>query len=235
MISSGINCYKTREEKYIVPARVFLICIAYLHTLLHFHAWSKSGNVGEVVVPPVDGPGLDVEPVVGDQRHLIEAGDADQAEVVAPPAPAAGDGRPAGGRQRHVARAGRLDPVDEVDVLHDRVVRPESPERVEETPPQEQHLFGKILPRHEVFFYQPCFPNLIPEGELEILATCVHPSLYQSHRPQEEPAVLVAGLQLKFWRGVVVAVQPKGEGAAADPGGPDRLDDAINKAIWNPA
>ena len=84
-------------------------------------------------------------------------------------------------------------------------------------------------------FWQPCFPYLIPEGELEILAPCVHPSLDQSHRPQEEPAVFVAGLQLKFWRGVVVAVQPEGEGATAYPGGPDCLDDAINKAIWNPA
>ena len=100
-----------------------------------------AGNVGEVVVPPVDGPGLDVEPVVGDQRHLIETGDANQAEVVAPPAPAAGDGRPAGGRQRHVARAGRLDPVDEVDVLHDRVVRPKSAEGAEHAPPQEQDLY----------------------------------------------------------------------------------------------
>ena len=124
----------------MVPAGVSLICIAYLHTWLHFHACSKSGNVGEIVVPSPDGPGLDVEPVVGDQRHLVESGDPDQAEVVAPPAPAAGDGRPAGGRHRHVARAGRLDSVDEVDVLHDRVVRPESPERVEQTSPQEQDL-----------------------------------------------------------------------------------------------
>ena len=51
--------------------------------------------------------------------------------------PAASDGRPARPR-RHgdVARGGRLDPVDEVNVLHDGVVRPESIEGGEDTPPQ---------------------------------------------------------------------------------------------------
>ena len=63
----------------------------------------------------------------------------------------------------------------------------------------------------------------------------MHPSLNQPHRPQEEPAVLVAGLQLEFWRGVVVTVHPEWERAAADPWGPDRLDDAINVAVREPA
>ena len=61
--------------------------------------------------------------------------------------PAAGDGRPAGVRARlrhdgHVARARRLDSVDEVDVLHDGMVRPESPKGGEHAPPQEQDLVG---------------------------------------------------------------------------------------------
>ena len=37
------------------------------------------------------------------------------------------------------------------------------------------------------------------------------------------------------WRGVVVAVQPEGERTAPDPGGPDRLDDAVNIAVREPA
>ena len=37
----------------------------------------------------MDCRGLDVEPVVGDQRHLVEAGHPDQPEVVAVPPPAA--------------------------------------------------------------------------------------------------------------------------------------------------
>ena len=96
-------------------------------------------------------PGLDVEPVVGDQRHLVESGHPDQAEAVAVPPPATGDGRTAGApRQGHVARARRLDSVDEVNVLHDRMVRPESTEGSEEAPPQKQDLVG----RHQHFNYK---------------------------------------------------------------------------------
>ena len=133
-------------------------------------------------------------------------------------------------------------------------------------------------------FWQPytVLAYLISKRQLEVLATRVHPPLDQPHRPQKEPSVLVAGLQLEFWRqlyknrsfrkidspgifsreydfldtlsltedqfsgktyfstirpwrGVVVAVQPEGERAAADPGSPDCLDDAVDIAVREPA
>ena len=40
---------------------------------------------------------------------------------------------------------------------------------------------------------------------------------------------------IRPWRGVVVAVQPEGERATADPGGPDCVDDAVNIAVREPA
>ena len=76
---------------------------------------------------------------------------------------------------------------------------------------------------------------LIPKRQLEFLAARMHPSLNQPHRPQEEPAVLVAGLQLEFWRSVVVTVHPEWERAATDPWGPDCLDDAVYVAVREPA
>ena len=65
--------------------------------------------------------------------------------------PAASDGRPARPR-RHgdMTRAGRLDPVDEVDVLHDGVVRPKSPEGGEDASPQKQDL----VRRHRIILLQ---------------------------------------------------------------------------------
>ena len=60
--------------------------------------------------------------------------------------PAASDGRPARPR-RHgdMTRARRLDPVDEVNVLHDGMVGSESIEGGEDTPPQKQDLVRRHL------------------------------------------------------------------------------------------
>ena len=81
----------------------------------------------------------------------------------------------------------------------------------------------------------PLGPYLVSKRQFERPAAPVHPPLHHPHRPQKEPTVLVAGLELELRRGVVVAVEAEGEGAAADAGSPHCFHDGVNIGVWEPA